>query len=621
MKQLRPLHFVSLLILFATGGLTTLTYAVEESSAIKSTFLISQAQIQTKASFPDLSGYEWASVEINALADRGIIKGFPDGTFRPGDLVTRAQFAAMLKQAFGSRQAIRTARDFPDVRPNYWARDAIRTVYALGFINGYPNGDFQPEGNIRRVEAVTALSTGLNLEGRINLGNVYTDAGQICGEGASFAWACNQISSATYNGILVKPASNQNNSQSFNPGQFATRADIAVFIYQALQHHPVSGVITQLDNSGGSITLRGNVASLNDELFDPAHRLRVPRRSIANMGFRPSIGGGTIPKFLVQAGSSTAARTTEYWYPCRGTIGTFLIGWSDGTESSCETVHLETTLKLPLKSGLSSPRSIEKQFAETQAKVSVSPVTSETTWVLADVADNQVIVSVLGGTVEVSFGGELQRVSALNQYTLQWDTTGDYQENVEPLSALELQAVASSTDVADFVRPNNWSPEIAPQLSQYELYRDAILERNINAQPPDLAAQSIEFSLSERTSQFSGRVAIVGTVSNVGQGPFWSSPGQQQAQLYEVPLGGTPRLVASQSFQNLAPGETVDVIYQRDWNSASPAEGEFPPSYRLIIAYDPDISLDGNPNNDDSNSNNNRIERTGTDMNIILQQP
>jgi hypothetical protein len=111
----------------------------------------------------------------------------------------------------------------------------------------------------------------------------------------------------------------------------------------------------------------------------------------------------------------------------------------------------------------------------------------------------------------------------------------------------------------------------------------------------------------------------VGTVKNVGGAPYVSGPNQQIAQLYEINPGGRPRLVASRAFQNLAPNEAVTVTFERDWNSASPAEGEFPPTYRLLVTYDPDIRLDGNTKNDDCNSGNNVKDRAGSDINGLFR--
>ncbi|MCM1983705.1 hypothetical protein [Lyngbya confervoides] len=130
----------------------------------------------------------------------------------------------------------------------------------------------------------------------------------------------------------------------------------------------------------------------------------------------------------------------------------------------------------------------------------------------------------------------------------------------------------------------------------------------------DPAAESIQFQVIRRDSQFRGRVRITGVIKNVGSLAYLSQPSQQGLLLYE-----NNRLVKTSSFQNLAPGATAQISYERDWNSSSPAEGEFPPTYKLLITYDPDIRLDGNPNNDDCRSSNNQAVRSGQGINELLR--
>lgn len=128
---------------------------------------------------------------------------------------------------------------------------------------------------------------------------------------------------------------------------------------------------------------------------------------------------------------------------------------------------------------------------------------------------------------------------------------------------------------------------------------------------PDPAAHRIDFRLLSKTSPFAGRVMITGVVKNLG-GPYETRPNQQQMLLYE-----DNRMVASAPFSNLASGQEVSVSFQRNWNRSSPAEGEFPPTYKLIISYDPDITLDGNKQNDDCGNNNTKT-RSGVDINRLF---
>lgn len=176
-----------------------------------------------KANFSDTQGH-WAEAAIDTLNSQGIIAGFPEGTFLPDAPVTRAEFAAMVNKAFSDRAPIRSGQDFPDTTA-HWASGAIRQANALGFISGYPEGLFGPENNINRVEALVALASGLSLEGSTDLASLYTDADQTPD------WAFSQLNAATRSGIRIQGP----NPNQLNPFQQASRADIAVFIYQALQ--------------------------------------------------------------------------------------------------------------------------------------------------------------------------------------------------------------------------------------------------------------------------------------------------------------------------------------------------------------------------------------------------
>ncbi|MBJ2173217.1 hypothetical protein JBL43_03155 [Aureibaculum sp. A20] len=132
----------------------------------------------------------------------------------------------------------------------------------------------------------------------------------------------------------------------------------------------------------------------------------------------------------------------------------------------------------------------------------------------------------------------------------------------------------------------------------------------------DLEASDITFSVV-KTDDFNGTVTLTGIVKNIAD-DFTSGEGQQVIYLYEKSLG-TPsnqsgNLVASRSFENLSAGETLEVSFSRTWSSSN----EFPPEYILVIGYDPDLYIDSNLNNDDTNQANDKITVSGYDINAIF---
>jgi len=132
-------------------------------------------------------------------------------------------------------------------------------------------------------------------------------------------------------------------------------------------------------------------------------------------------------------------------------------------------------------------------------------------------------------------------------------------------------------------------------------------------------ADRIDLTIVSTTSAFAGRVRITGVLRNVGGAAYNSSPGQQSLALYQDPIGLTSVTpVAIQTFEDVPVGAEVSVSWERDWNSSSPNEGEFPPNYRILILYDPDILLDGNTENDDSDLTNNSLTLNGSNVNDLF---
>jgi hypothetical protein len=181
---------------------------------------------QSATSFSDVQSNYWAAPFIQSLSQRGVIAGFTDGSFRPEQAVTRAQFAAMLNKAFQKNQ-IRQGTNFNDVRSNYWAASAIQQAYTTGFLSGYPGNTFKPEQSIPRQQVLVSLANGLEYSAQSDVESTlrnFNDSSNIAG------YARSPIAAATENQIVV----NYPNLKFLNPEATATRAQVAAFIYQAL---------------------------------------------------------------------------------------------------------------------------------------------------------------------------------------------------------------------------------------------------------------------------------------------------------------------------------------------------------------------------------------------------
>ncbi len=186
------------------------------------TLLMVLSSVGVFASFsdvPDTSSYSQAVSSLNQL---GIITGYDDGTFKPDNDVTRAEFCAMLMRSMGYGNIGATSSaglPFSDVSDTNsdisWAIKNIDTAYKMGIVNGYEDGTFRPSANVAYEEAVKMVVCALG----------YGSAVSIDVE----PWYANFISQATTIGLLKNA---QNLGSAERP---ASRSCIAQMLYDALE--------------------------------------------------------------------------------------------------------------------------------------------------------------------------------------------------------------------------------------------------------------------------------------------------------------------------------------------------------------------------------------------------
>ncbi|MEI6443575.1 MAG: S-layer homology domain-containing protein [Nostocales cyanobacterium ELA583] len=136
------------------------------------------SQIGVSSKFADLEGH-WAAAFVEALVGKDIISGFPDGTFQPATPITRAQYAALMTKTFQLPESNQLDK-FKDVKSDFWAAKAIASAADRGFLKGFPDGTFRPETNLTKIQALVSIVNGLNLSGsNPNVLMVYRDRAQI----------------------------------------------------------------------------------------------------------------------------------------------------------------------------------------------------------------------------------------------------------------------------------------------------------------------------------------------------------------------------------------------------------------------------------------------------------
>ena len=139
-----------------------------------STMTITSAQTALAAS--DTQGH-WAESTINKWTSSGYISGYPDGTFRPNNAISRAEFVTLANKAFGYNT--QASISFSDVRPQYWAYAEIQKGVAAGYIKGDSVGTFRPGAAVTRQEAAVMMAQIKKLQTNANASTSYTDYNAI----------------------------------------------------------------------------------------------------------------------------------------------------------------------------------------------------------------------------------------------------------------------------------------------------------------------------------------------------------------------------------------------------------------------------------------------------------
>ncbi|RUS44959.1 S-layer homology domain-containing protein [Cohnella sp. AR92] len=114
------------------------------------------------APFSDVTTH-WASASISRAAKEGYVGGFTDGTFRPNNTITRAEFISILVRASGGSGEPATASPFSDVPATYWAASDITAAVTKGYLNvkDFAGGAFKPNQPLTRYEMAKWLVQGL----------------------------------------------------------------------------------------------------------------------------------------------------------------------------------------------------------------------------------------------------------------------------------------------------------------------------------------------------------------------------------------------------------------------------------------------------------------------------
>lgn len=113
--------------------------------------------------FPDVPGTAWYYSYVESVAGQGYLMGYEDGTFRPENSMTRAEFASFLTKFahIHGLEAKGEHKYFTDVDSSSWYYQSVTEATTLGLVKGYDDGTFRPQAAVTRGEAVTMLNRAL----------------------------------------------------------------------------------------------------------------------------------------------------------------------------------------------------------------------------------------------------------------------------------------------------------------------------------------------------------------------------------------------------------------------------------------------------------------------------
>lgn len=179
------------------------------------------------AKFNDIENYSWAKTQIKSMAAKGIIGGKKEGYYNPGDNITRAEFVALLVRMLRINNVDSDSNmQIKDLKAGSWYIGVIEAAVREGLITGYKDGTIRPNDNISRQDMAVMLSRVLkkyknvSVPGDINNYLEFKDKESI----AQYAREGVAILSEY---AIVKGDKNN----AFNPGNYLTRAEAAVAIY------------------------------------------------------------------------------------------------------------------------------------------------------------------------------------------------------------------------------------------------------------------------------------------------------------------------------------------------------------------------------------------------------
>jgi hypothetical protein len=235
MRKILGCGFLTLIMIFALSAPTTVHGATK---------------------FSDTAGH-WAEDYINKAVTKGIINGYPDGTFLPDKPITRAEFTTIINKALGNNGT--TTISFKDVPKAEWYYNEVSKAVAASYVAGYEDNTFKPNSSITRQEAAIMISRVVPTYGYNGNLKVFLDENKV----DSWAYSAMQkVNGKKYMGGY--------DDGKLHPTASLTRSQTAKIICDIIDNETIVKTTTIVKNDGTKLSGRiySNGVTIHEDLGD-----------------------------------------------------------------------------------------------------------------------------------------------------------------------------------------------------------------------------------------------------------------------------------------------------------------------------------------------------------------
>ncbi|MRZ30297.1 DUF5011 domain-containing protein, partial [Paeniclostridium sordellii] len=223
------------------------------SSVLLSSILMTPIYAYANPNLNDISQH-WAKKEINQFISSGYVNGYEDGTFRPDNSITRAEFVKLVNKYFGfnNKENIK----FSDINANDWYYNDVCIASKSGYINGYEDKTFKPNKTITREEVSKILVSIKNQQD-----NVYDKLNKYPDKNKVSNWAKPYVEGAIEQGYLKG-----NDLGLLNPTNNITRAESITILSRVSKEKPE--IKKEIKNEAPVITAKEDLILEVGQKFD-----------------------------------------------------------------------------------------------------------------------------------------------------------------------------------------------------------------------------------------------------------------------------------------------------------------------------------------------------------------